>query len=77
MTINHTVYCSVCRRGLQIKTNDEGVIAYVTCHNCLKISSPSVQDTKNGCSHPWQDARLDCKYCNPSSQNLNKEKQDV
>lgn len=18
-----------------------------------------------GCNHPWQDARLDCKYCNP------------
>lgn len=18
-----------------------------------------------GCNHPWQDAKLDCKYCNP------------
>lgn len=28
-------------------------------------------DTK-GCNHPWQDARLDCPYCNPKASDKNK-----
>ncbi len=28
-------------------------------------------NSQQGCSHPWYDARLDCKYCNPKTDTFN------